>query len=266
MIMGLETEVILLLIGVAVLAGFVDAIAGGGGLLTLPALLLAGIDPVAALATNKVQGTFGSGSATLAFVRAGRMEWRFIWPMALAAFIGGGIGTALVVRAPTQFLLMVMPVLLIVMALYFAFSRSLKNEDAKARLTPLVFTFAIAAPIGFYDGIFGPGTGSFFMLAFISLLGFGIVRATAHTKLLNFTSNIASLGMFALSGQVIWALGLFMGLGQFLGAQIGARLAMSQGARVIRPLLVIMCTGMAIRLLWNPQSPLRVYLAAILWP
>lgn len=261
--MGLETEVIMLLIGVAVVAGFVDAIAGGGGLITVPALLLAGIDPVSALATNKVQGTFGSASATLAFVRARRIEWRFIWPMALAAFIGGGLGTALVVRAPTQFLLMVMPILLVIMALYFALSPSLKNEDAKARLTPLVFALAVAAPIGFYDGIFGPGTGSFFMLAFISLLGFGIVRATAHTKLLNFSSNIASLAMFAFSGQVMWTLGIMMGLGQFLGAQLGARMAMSHGARIIRPLLVIMCTGMAIRLMWNPQSPLRLYLSGI---
>ncbi len=257
---GLDTEIIALLIGIAVIAGFVDAIAGGGGLLTLPAMLLSGLDPVSALATNKIQASFGSGSATLAFIRAGRIEWRMIWPLAIASFLGAALGTAVVMRVPTPFLQLIMPILLVVMALYFAFSPSLKNEDAQARMTPLAFAFAAAAPIGFYDGIFGPGTGSFFMLAFISLLGFGIVRATAHTKLLNFTSNIASFGMFALSGQVIWALGLMMGAGQFIGGQLGARMAMRHGARIIRPLLVIMCTGMAIRLMWSAESPLRVML------
>jgi uncharacterized protein len=257
----LAPEIIALLVGIAVIAGFVDAIAGGGGLLTLPALLLAGINPVAALATNKVQATFGTGSATLAFIRAGRIEWRFIWPLALASCLGAILGTAVVMRAPISLLQTIMPILLVIMAIYFAFSPSLKNEDAHARLTPLAFAFAAAAPIGFYDGIFGPGTGSFFMLAFISLLGFGIVRATAHTKLLNFTSNIASFAMFAYSGQVIWALGLMMGAGQFIGGQLGARMAMRHGARIIRPLLVVMCTGMAIRLMWNEQSPLRVLLA-----
>jgi uncharacterized protein len=111
--------------------------------------------------------------------------------------------------------------------------------------------------IGFYDGIFGPGTGSFFMLSLVTLLGLGIVQATAQTKLLNFTSNIASLLVFAFSGKIVWMVGLTMGAAQFAGAQLGSHIAMKQGAKIIRPLLVLVCCAMAVKLLLDPANPLR---------
>jgi uncharacterized membrane protein YfcA len=113
--------------------------------------------------------------------------------------------------------------------------------------------------VGFYDGIFGPGAGSFYLLGFVTLLGYGVVRASAHTRLLNFTSNIASLITFALSGKIVWIVGFAMGLGQFLGAQLGTRLAIRQGARIIRPLLVVVCCGMAVKLLLDPANPWRAF-------
>jgi uncharacterized membrane protein YfcA len=149
------------------------------------------------------------------------------------------------------------------MGIYFALSPKLSDEDAKARTTPLVFALTVGFGVGFYDGIFGPGTGSFFLLGFVLLLGYGVVRATAHTKLLNFTSNVAALLLFILSGKVVWSLGLAMGLGQFAGAQLGSRLAIREGARIVRPLLVLVCLAMAIRLLFDPANPIHHFLAGL---
>jgi uncharacterized membrane protein YfcA len=180
--------------------------------------------------------------------------------MVATTLAGAVLGVLAVKFAPTALLSAILPVLLIVMAIYFALSRRLSNDDARPRMSERAFTFSVAPALGFYDGIFGPGVGSFFLLGFVTLLGFSVLRASAHTRLLNFTSNIASLAIFAASGKIIWILGLAMGVGQFLGAQIGARLAISQGARIIRPLLVLVSCAMAIKLLLDPANPITRYL------
>jgi uncharacterized membrane protein YfcA len=253
----MEFSTIALLALAACVAGFVDSIAGGGGLLALPALLLAGLDPVSALATNKLQGTFGTASATYAFWRRGHIKISAHIPTIIATFVAACLGVLAVNYAPKNFLSIALPILLIAIAIYFAFSPSFTNESKAPRIPPQAFAFGIAPALGFYDGIFGPGTGSFFMLALVTLLGLGIVQATAKTKLLNFTSNIASLLIFAFSGKIIWMVGLTMGVAQFIGAQLGSRFAMKHGARIIRPLLVVVCVAMAIKLLLDPANPLR---------
>jgi uncharacterized membrane protein YfcA len=217
----------------------------------LPALLLAGLNPVAALATNKLQGTFGTASATYAFWKKGRLNPRAHIREVVLVFIGSAFGVLAVAYAPTRFLNAVMPVLLITVAIYFILSPKLTDTSSHPRLAPAYFTFGFAPVIGFNDGLFGPGTGSFFMLALVALFGCGIVDATGRTKLFNFTSNVAALIMFAFGGKIVWTIGLAMGVAQFAGAQIGARLAMRNGAKIIRPLLVIMCLAMALRLLWK---------------
>jgi len=136
-------------------------------------------------------------------------------------------------------------------AFYFAFKPNLDDKDRAHRLSPALFTCLIPPLIGFYDGLAGPGTGSFFMLAFVLLSGLGILRATAHTKLLNFSSNLGALAILSSFGVVYWQLGLLMGCAQFIGAQLGARLAIRIGARLIKPLLVAVCIIMAGRLLWD---------------
>jgi uncharacterized protein len=249
--MELEFSTLPFLALAAFAAGFVDSIAGGGGLLALPSLLLAGLDPVAALATNKLQGTFGTASATFTFWRKGRLNPRDHVSEIILVFIGASLGVLSIAYAPTQFLNAGMPVLLIAIAVYFALSPLLTDDAPHPRLKPASFTFGFAPVIGFYDGIFGPGTGSFFMVALVSLFGVGIIDATGRTKLLNFTSNIASLLMFAFGGKIVWSIGLVMGCAQFAGAQIGARLAIRNGATIISPLLVIVCIAMAARLLWK---------------
>jgi uncharacterized protein len=235
--------------GVALVAGFVDSIAGGGGLLCLPALLLAGLDPVSALATNKLQGTFGTASATYAFWNKGALHPLRHGLSVLTTFLGAALGVAAVAYAPKQLLSLALPPLLILIALYFAFAPRIKNEAHEPRLPQSAFALGFAPAIGFYDGIFGPGTGSFFMLAQTTLFGLGIVEATGRTKLFNFTSNIAALLMFAAGGKIVWLTGLVMGVGQVIGAQAGAHLAIRNGAAIIRPLLVIVCLVMAAKLL-----------------
>ena len=242
---------------VAFVAGFVDAIAGGGGLLCLPALLLAGLDPVSALATNKLQGSFGTASATFAFWRKGALDPKQHWPTVAMVFAAACAGVAAVAISPKQFLMAMMVPLLIFIALYFAFAPRMSEVESKPRLALSAFTFGFAPAIGFYDGIFGPGTGSFFMLALVSLFGVGLVEATGRTKLFNFTSNIAALLMFILTGKIIWTVGLLMGGAQFIGAQLGSHLAIKNGAKIIRPLLVLVCMAMATKLLLDPANPLR---------
>jgi uncharacterized protein len=263
---GLDIGLFASLAAIAMAAGFVDAIAGGGGLLTVPALLLFGFDPVAAVATNKLQGTFGTASATLTFARARLIDWRDALPMAAAAFVGAVGGAMTVKLLPTSVLLAVMPALLVAMAIYFALSKKLKDEDARRRIAPLAFTASIAIGVGFYDGLFGPAAGSFYLLGFVTLLGFGVRRATAHTKLLNFASNLGSLMLFIMTGAVVWPAGLAMAAGSLAGAQIGSRLALRHGARLVRPLLVLVSCAMALKLLLDPANALRrLLLAAVGW-
>ncbi|MFD2251245.1 hypothetical protein FHS82_000397 [Pseudochelatococcus lubricantis] len=245
------------LAAVGVVAGFIDAIAGGGGLLTVPALLSAGLDPVAALATNKLQSSFGSFSAALTFARAGKMNWREAAPMAGASFAGAVAGASLIKAMPANLLAGIMPLLLIAVAIYFMASPRVSAEEGRARVSPRTFTFTVALGVGFYDGCFGPGTGSFFMIGFVSLLGLSIMRAVAHTKLLNFASNIGALLFFAFTGGIHLIIGVAMGLGQYAGARLGARMALRNGARIIRPLLVTVSCAMAARLLLDPANPLR---------
>lgn len=252
----LTLQSVVILTVAAFAAGFVDSIAGGGGLITIPALLLAGFSPVAALGTNKLQGMFGSGSATIHYAANGQVDLRRQLPSALLALVGGAIGALLATVVPGDFLRALLPVLLIAIALYFAFKPNMGDVDRAERLSPFLFGLTIVPAIGFYDGLFGPGTGSFLMLAF-ALAGYGVLKATAHTKLLNFASNIGGFIVFAAVGVVYWKIGLMMGVAQFLGARLGASLAIRIGAKLIKPLLVIVCVALAIKLLADPANPLR---------
>lgn len=256
----LAAETVLFLVAAAFVAGFVDSIAGGGGLITVPALLLAGFSPVESLGTNKLQGLFGAGSATFAYARGGHVDLRRQLPSALLAFGGAILGALLATLLPGEWLRVALPFLLIAIALYFALRPNMGDIDRVARLSPFLFGLLVVPLIGFYDGLFGPGTGSFFMLAFVALAGYGMLKATAHTKLLNFASNLGGFAAFAAAGVVAWEIGLAMGVAQFLGARLGAGLAMKAGARLIKPLLVLVCIALAIRLLLDPQNPARAWL------
>jgi uncharacterized membrane protein YfcA len=254
--MQLTFETFAILACVAFLAGGIDAMAGGGGLLTVPALMAAGVPPVPALATNKLQGAFGTGGAFWAFYRAGHVDLRRFALPAAGAFLGAAAGTVTVQIVDPWFLAGLVPVLLVAIALYFLLAPPLGQADRASRLGPAALT-AAAAVIGFYDGFFGPGTGSFFTTLFVVMGGLGLVRAIANTKFLNFATNVASLLAMIAGGQVIWALGLTMACANVLGNQIGARLAMRYGGRGVRPLLVVMSIALTAKLVSDPENPLR---------
>lgn len=257
--MELELTALLLLALVGFVAGFIDTIAGGGGMLALPSLMLAGLDPLTALATNKLQGSFGTASATYTFWKKGLLDPAKHWKTVALVFVGAAFGVLMVSAAPKSLLSIIMPILLLAVALYFALSPRLSDEESEPVFPMAAFSFVLAPAIGFYDGFFGPGTGSFFMLALVSVFGLGMIEATARTKLFNFTSNIAALVVLLFVAKFAWVAGLVMGVAQVAGAQIGARVAIRNGAKIIRPLLVLVCILMAIRLLIDPANPLRAY-------
>lgn len=240
-----------MLIAAGFLAGFIDSIAGGGGLITVPALMLAGIPPAQALATNKVQGVFGAATAAISYARAGHVDLRRQMKTALIALAAGAAGAAMVSYLPVQLLRYALPVILIAIALFFALKPGLNDLDRTQRISPAVFAVTAVPLIGFYDGLVGPGTGAFLMIGFVTLAGYGVLKATAHTKLLNFASNLGGLMAFALVGKPLWLLGIVMGVAQIGGAWLGSRLAMQVGAQVIKPLLVVTSTAMALRLIWQ---------------
>ena len=245
------TDTALLLVLAAFCAGFIDSIAGGGGLISVPALLLAGASPVETLATNKLQGTFGAAAATLAYARTGHVNLRDQLGLALISAVAGGGGAMLAHLIPAEVLRVVMPVVLIAVAAFFALKPGLSDDSSTERMRPVVFSATIVPAIAAYDGLFGPGTGSFFMMGFVLLAGYGVLKATANTKVLNFSSNLASLMVFIPLGATWWTVGLAMAGAQIVGASIGASLAVRIGAKLIKPLLVTVSIGMALRLLWQ---------------
>jgi len=231
-----------------VAASFVDSIAGGGGLLTIPGLLWAGLSPAQALATNKLQGSFGTFSSSLQFVRAGQVDLRAIAPAVFAVFCGSAAGTLVVQVIDPGFLRTVLPVLLTGVAAYFLLWPKIGESDRHQRLSMGGLAFTFAPLLGFYDGFFGPGSGSLMALVLVTLLGFNLMKATAHTKVLNFTSNIASLLFFLMGGQLVWSVGLVMAVGQIIGARLGSRLVLAKGAAIVRPLLVVVSLAITAKL------------------
>ena len=244
---ALDTALILFLL--ALLAGLVDSIAGGGGLISVPALLWAGLPPVAALATNKAQAVFGSFTAAANFIHKGAIDLRRAAFSVACTFVGAAAGALLVQHLGGDLLARIIPLLLIGFALYFTFSPRVSDLDSHHRIGEGAFALSIGTAVGFYDGFFGPGTGTFFAMAFVALLGYNLRRATAHTKLLNFTSNLAALLFFLPGGHVIWSIGLIMGAGQLIGAWIGSHLVLRHGTRLVRPVLVAASLAVSLKLL-----------------
>lgn len=244
-------EILLLLLLVGMLAGFVDTLAGGGGMITLPALLLAGLPPDAALATNKLQGSFGTVSATWYFVRRGQIRFSLIRQGIIASAVGAALGTATVQILPKDWLQTVIPALLFAVALVFLFMPKLGDVSGAARWPTGLFAGAAVLPIGFYDGFIGPGTGSFFLLAIIMLRGKTLSDATIEAKAYNATTNLVSLFVFMLGGKIVWTAGLCMAIGQIVGARIASGMILSKGNRLIRPMVIAMCMIMSVVLAWR---------------
>lgn len=242
-------EIISLLIGVAFIAGFVDAIAGGGGLLTIPALLLSGMPPLSALATNKLQASAGSLSASIAMIRKKLISPKQIKFALLMAFIGSALGTSLLHFVSSEQLILIIPILMAIIGIYTLFMPNLGEKQSTAKMSERQWQTTIVPLIGFYDGFLGPGTGTFFSLSNVILRGRDIIQATATAKLLNFATNFSALLFFIIGGQIVWLVGLLMMVGQMVGAYLGSQLMVKGGVKIIRPMIVLMCFAMLIKYL-----------------
>lgn len=238
------------LFAAGLLAGTVDAIAGGGGLITLPALLGLGLPVPLALGTNKLGSVFGTASATWSFARRGAVDLRECKLGLACAATGSGLGVLTVRQVDSSVLARLIPWLLAAIVAYFIFRPRLGDNDRHQRLSATPFYLLFGLALGFYDGFFGPGAGSFWTVAFVVLLGHNFVKAAAHTKALNLASNAAALAVFAANGAVLPLPGLAIGAGQLMGARFGAHLALTRGARFVRPIFLVMASLVALKLIY----------------
>jgi uncharacterized membrane protein YfcA len=240
-----------LLFATGLAAGFVDSIAGGGGLITLPVLLSFGVGPKEALGTNKLQATFGSGSAAAHYALAKTVSLRDCLRGFLYTLIAAALGAVAVQQVDPSFLRKAIPLLLIAVAVYVLFKPKLGTEELPPRMSWGLFDLVFGLGIGFYDGFFGPGTGTFWAMAYMLALGFNMTRATGYTKVMNFASNLSSLVFFLIGGKVYFAMGLTMGIGQLLGARIGSRMVITRGTRLIRPIFLAVVLTLTLKLLYD---------------
>lgn len=244
----------LALIVVAFVAGFISSIAGAGGAIVLPVLLWAGLPPLNALATNKFQSVFGTLSSTINFFRKGHIDLKALLPALSYAFVGSVIGTWLVQQISTDFLSIMMPYLLIILAFYMLFSPTLRDDDLTPKMPANVFAPVIGGGIGLYGGFFGPGMGSFFAVAFASLRGFNMRKSTAFTKPLVLVVNTTSMVIFFWGGHIIWGLAIAMAASQVVGARLGSNLVIKRGTSLIKPVIVVMTLTIALKLLFESHS------------
>jgi uncharacterized membrane protein YfcA len=231
----------------AYLAGTVDAIAGGGGLITVPALLAVGLPPHAALGTNKGQSVWGSGAAIIRYARAGLLDWRSARRSFPLAFLGGMSGALLVLQVRPGVLRPLVLLLLVAAAVTLATIRIPEAADAKPRRRSAFILGAIALIVGLYDGFFGPGTGTFLIASYVILLGISLAHASADAKIVNGASNFAALVVFASQGAVVWSVAAPMLLAQVAGGWTGAHLAIRGGNRFIRVVVVLVALALVVK-------------------
>lgn len=241
----------LLLFATGLGAGFVDSIAGGGGLITLPVLMNFCPDPRVAIGTNKLQATFGSTSAAVHYARAGVLNFRECRRGCLLAFIGSFAGSFLVQRFTPDLLRHIIPFALLAVAIFVWRRPQLGEADIHPRMSPLKFDLIFAFGIGAYDGFLGPGTGTFLALAYMLGLGLSMTKATANTKALNCASNVASLMLFLMVRKIWFIAGMTMGVGQFLGARLGSKMVVRRGTAFIRPIFLTVVIILVLKMIWD---------------
>lgn len=247
-------EALLIVCPLVFLGGIVDAVAGGGGLITLPAYLLAGLPAHAASATNKCGSTFGTLLSTCRFFKQGQIHLPSALFGGAGALAGAWLGARLNLIMPERYLYYLMLIVVPIMALFLLFKGKFGEENGSQRFSSRklnVMVLAIGVVLGAYDGFFGPGAGTFLMLAFTGICKFDLLTASGNTKAANAASNVASFITFALAGEVVWAVGLPAALCSIAGNYIGSSLALKNGARVIRPMFFVVLTLLIIRLLFD---------------
>jgi uncharacterized membrane protein YfcA len=255
--MGLpDTGTLILLCAVAFTAGWVDAVAGGGGLLQLPALLIAvpEASPVQALATNKVSSIAGTAAATAAYTRRVRPDVLTALPMVVTAIVGSAVGAFTASRVPSEIFRPVVVVLLVIVWLW-TLLRPAMGMEQNLRWQGSRRHYVVASLggllIGFYDGLLGPGTGSFLLILLVGVLGYSFLRASATAKVVNLGTNAAAIVVFASAGSVLWVLGPIMATFNVLGAVLGVRTAIKRGSGFVRLVFLAVVGVLILRLAWD---------------
>lgn len=249
----MELKWILFLCVAGFVAATIDSIAGGGGIISLPALIAAGVPPQMALGTNKFASTCASFTSTAKFARSGKIHFKLVrWQIPCTA-LGAALGVRTVLHLNESFLNAFIVVMIFAVALYTVLKKDFGATDAFSGLTggKIAVGMAFAFVLGFYDGFFGPGTGSFLIFLFIRVFGFDFTVAAGNGKILNFTSNIVSLVLFAIGGKIVYLAGIPMAVFMVAGAWLGTHIAVKNGAKVIRPIFLTIALALIVKLVWQ---------------
>lgn len=232
----------------SIFGGLVGSLSGGAGMITMPLLLLSGLNPLQALATNKLQACVGSFTGVAHYYKSGLMDFQQSRAYIIIAILFSSIGTALVQVVSLEFLSKILPFVMIFVGMYFLFSPKISDEDKTKTKYPLLLYVSCAAA-SVYGGLLGVGIGSFVLMIFVSIAGYGLSKALVHSRALVFSINLSSTLLFILGGNVLWILGIMMCLGQTIGASLGAKLALKSGAKIIRPAVICLCFALSIQLI-----------------
>jgi uncharacterized protein len=250
----LSPTVLALVLVAALAAGWIDAVVGGGGLVQLPALLLVpGLSPVQALATNKLAGIMGTSVSAATYYRRVHPDLRTAAPMALAALVGAAGGALLASSLPAEVFRPVILVALVGVAVYTVLRPTLGRATSLRwkGTRHLVAAAVLGAGIGFYDGLLGPGTGTFLVIGLVAVLGYAFLEASAKAKIVNAATNLGALAVFSLQGAPLWQLGLLVGVANIGGSYLGARMAVAKGSRFVRVVFMVVVGGLIVRLAWD---------------
>jgi uncharacterized protein len=249
------------LVAAAFLAGWVDAVVGGGGLIQLPALLIglpADTPPASILGTNKVSSVWGTATSSITYAIKLRPDWRTVLPLVVGSAAGAALGAQAARYLPKQYFTPIVLVALVVVGFYTWRRPELGLHSARKHdgRKHYVLTTAIGLGVGAYDGILGPGTGSFFVILLVTVLGYGFLEASAKAKIANLFTNLAAIVVFATHGSVLWAIGLTMGAANLVGGFTGARMAIRGGNAFVRKVFLFVVGALALKLAWDIVSPL----------
>ena len=248
--MELDLITFLIVCPLVFLAGFIDSIAGGGGLVSLPAYMIAGLPAHNAIATNKLSSSMGTTVSTIRLSLAGQIPWKEAWVYVLCAIGGSTLGAHLALMVPERSFKIVMLVVIPLTALYLIlYKPTAKEKEALPRRQTVLRAGIIALLIGMYDGFYGPGTGTFLILLLTSLAHYKLGQANGITKAINLSSNLTALVVYVLNGRVIWLLGLAAGICNMLGNYLGISVFQKKGSRIVTPIMLTVLGIFFVRLL-----------------
>lgn len=239
------------------IAAFVDSIAGGGGLISLPALLLAGVPPHFSLGTNKFASTAASFTSSIKYAKSGKVNFKVLKYLIPCTLVGAVLGVSMVLKMDQSFLYTLVLVLVLFVGIYSIFSKSIGSEDRFEGTTGrnIILGCILAFVLGFYDGFFGPGTGSFLIFGLIGIYKFNFLKAGGNARILNFTSNVTSLILFAINGKIKYFYGIPVAIAMIFGARLGTIFALNHGTKLIKPIFITMSLAVAGKMLFNLVWP-----------